>query len=295
MRRLAYSCAAPQLVLTVTPSGHRVCNATFRGAVGIHDPNAPIVGRIRHRRCRAQLRRPIPPALPRSHILPYSRLRCFAVAGVVPNPAYAATSNVVTVTVVPIVTPTPSLSPTPSPTPVPFVASFMGVTTINSGHGTAPLNVKITGTYNGNPADPQQGLPVTAHLQVDATTLPLTLFGFLPITAQMKLEAAGQTTGILGYDATLRSTTPITASFTSFSFLGLPIGGGYSAAPPVPAHCHDVSAVPASRNVAFAVPACQYLHTPSLSNCARSPASSAALCQDRVTPSLRRGLNVKTG
>ncbi|MEV5825980.1 DUF6801 domain-containing protein [Spirillospora sp. NPDC052242] len=95
-----------------------------------------------------------------------------------------------------------------------------GSTVLQASGGTAPLTGGMTLALGA------AGDAARADLALEPATADLDLFGFLPVTAEMRLDDGDGGTAALG-DGVLTTTSPVTAAFPSFRVFGVvPIGGG---------------------------------------------------------------------
>ncbi|WP_150187802.1 DUF6801 domain-containing protein [Streptomyces venezuelae] len=104
--------------------------------------------------------------------------------------------------------------------PVPLSFGIKGSSFIKAGNGSAPLLGGIDTRY-----DPDKGT-FDADLRLDPTTGRLTLFGFLPATADIAFEQTARTTGTLDTAGRLKAHSEMYVKLTGVSTFGLPIGGG---------------------------------------------------------------------
>ncbi|OLT16938.1 hypothetical protein BJF79_48615 [Actinomadura sp. CNU-125] len=94
-----------------------------------------------------------------------------------------------------------------------------GATVLTASGATVPLTGAMSLALGGDAA--------RADLALDPATANVNLFGFLPVTAEMRLDDAGDG-GTAGFaDGVLTTTSQVTAAFPAFRVFGVvPIGGG---------------------------------------------------------------------
>ena len=95
--------------------------------------------------------------------------------------------------------------------------SLPALSTIKGGNGKVALNGAVTAKVDGGKID--------ADLTLNPTTGNFSIFGFLPVTADIAFAPQGKTTGTLS-GGTLTTQTKTLVKVPSIKMFGLNIGGG---------------------------------------------------------------------